>query len=606
MKGNGNRMTHLCMAHEQHSLTARHRQSPVSRRSFFAMILILSSFAHTDAIVAANFRQAARGRPLSSLATRFAASLPCRQNVIVSLMQEEGQTQELPTQDPLMQPDRWQDLALRERFPRLQNLSFAILAKRTVEEAELAIKLEREFQNDASILQDIDFSTLSARLEQDLNRTDAQLRGTGILTDDELDALQAQQRRAVELLGRLAPKYRNVTTSGAVAEAVPKIRRVIVRARELPLTVELPTDKIVGPEGFDVQLVLKESKNLAVAAKEVWQRLNGVSPTKEEELSALQKESAALLSLRAEATKLRNGIRLVQRQKELKASYLIRSDSEDLLEETLRADVSIAKLQKELSLKAARLELERIFITLESELSSNSALVPELLPAVKQYGKMEDSLINMVQVLQQGRLSAIDQDALNTLERDIAQQLLLLGLQDQNTDGISAKRMREELEVNLKRLQQGLQFYGRGIQLLGQDVQLLINMLTRAITKGYTLRNREVKLLRRIAKDLLTIVPFVIILIIPLTPLGHVLVFSFIQRFFPDFFPSQFTEGRQNIMSMYSSITTPGAADLQMGSVIAAQSASTSEASAEVKDEGAPEEPQAAAKADAGSTASPP
>ena len=33
------------------------------------------------------------------------------------------------------------------------------------------------------------------------------------------------------------------------------------------------------------------------------------------------------------------------------------------------------------------------------------------------------------------------------------------------------------------------------------------------------------------------------------------LVFSFIQRFFPDFFPSQFTESRQNIMSMYSSIT---------------------------------------------------
>lgn len=66
------------------------------------------------------------------------------------------------------------------------------------------------------------------------------------------------------------------------------------------------------------------------------------------------------------------------------------------------------------------------------------------------------------------------------------------------------------------------------------------------------------KLLRRIAKDLLTIVPFVVILIIPLTPLGHVLVFSFIQRFFPDFFPSQFTESRQNIMSMYSSITSPG------------------------------------------------
>jgi len=267
-----------------------------------------------------------------------------------------------------------------------------------------------------------------------------------------------------------------------------------------------------------------------------------------------------LLSLRAEATKLRSGIKLVQRQKERKASILIRSDSEDLLEETLRADVSIAKLQKELSLKAARLELERIFITLESELSSNSALVPELLPAVEQYGQMEESLLQMVKVVQQGLHSAIEQETLSLLERDIAQQLLLLGLQDQNTEGLSARRLREELEVNLKRAQQGLQFYGNGLELLGQDLQLLVSMLTRAITKGYTLRNREVRLLRRIAKDLACVVPFVIILIIPLTPLGHVLVFSFIQRFFPDFFPSQFTESRQNIMSMYSSITTPAVA----------------------------------------------
>ena len=54
-------------------------------------------------------------------------------------------------------------------------------------------------------------------------------------------------------------------------------------------------------------------------------------------------------------------------------------------------------------------------------------------------------------------------------------------------------------------------------------------MLTRAVGQGYTLRNREVKLLRRIAKDVFTLVPFVIILIIPLSPLGHVLVFGFIQ-----------------------------------------------------------------------------
>ena len=53
----------------------------------------------------------------------------------------------------MLELDRWQDLALRERYPRLQNLSSAILVRRTIEEAELAIKLESEFKTDPSILQ---------------------------------------------------------------------------------------------------------------------------------------------------------------------------------------------------------------------------------------------------------------------------------------------------------------------------------------------------------------------------------------------------------------------------------------------------------------------
>lgn len=44
-----------------------------------------------------------------------------------------------------------------------------------------------------------------------------------------------------------------------------------------------------------------------------------------------------------------------------------------------------------------------------------------------------------------------------------------------------------------------------------------------------------------------------IILIIPLTPVGHVFVFGAIQRFYPDFFPSMFTERRQNLLQLYES-----------------------------------------------------
>jgi len=64
----------------------------------------------------------------------------------------------------------------------------------------------------------------------------------------------------------------------------------------------------------------------------------------------------------------------------------------------------------------------------------------------------------------------------------------------------------------------------------------------------------QVTALRRTARDLLTFIPFIIILIVPITPLGHVLVFGFIQRYFPGFFPSQFTNRRQEIMARYEEL----------------------------------------------------
>jgi predicted DNA-binding protein YlxM (UPF0122 family) len=58
---------------------------------------------------------------------------------------------------------------------------------------------------------------------------------------------------------------------------------------------------------------------------------------------------------------------------------------------------------------------------------------------------------------------------------------------------------------------------------------------------------------RRTFKDFVTFIPVIIILIIPLSPVGHVLVFGAIQRVFPDFFPSCFTERRQNLLQLYES-----------------------------------------------------
>jgi hypothetical protein len=104
----------------------------------------------------------------------------------------------------------------------------------------------------------------------------------------------------------------------------------------------------------------------------------------------------------------------------------------------------------------------------------------------------------------------------------------------------------------------GLEFYSRGTKLFGDDLRYATALCVKAV-QGSTLSPREARTLRRTAKDTLTLIPVTIILIIPLTPVGHVLVFSFIQRIFPDFFPSTFTERRQNLMKLYEAISDGGA-----------------------------------------------
>merc|ERR1711865_1221569 len=100
-------------------------------------------------------------------------------------------------------------------------------------------------------------------------------------------------------------------------------------------------------------------------------------------------------------------------------------------------------------------------------------------------------------------------------------------------------------------------FYGKGIQLFWNDMVFSFSLIGRAL-QGYTLKPREVQNLRRSFKDLITFIPFMIILICPLSPIGHVFVFGAIQRFFPDFFPSCFTERRQNLLSLYETAEFSG------------------------------------------------
>lgn len=157
----------------------------------------------------------------------------------------------------------------------------------------------------------------------------------------------------------------------------------------------------------------------------------------------------------------------------------------------------------------------------------------------------------------------LDIEELRVLQDDIADFATRLGLEvdgnERKSFGNVLQRWAGQARKGVEKLRTGVAFYVTGVQLLWQDIQYAASLFSKAAFSNYTLRPREVATLQRTFKDLLTFVPFLIILIIPLTPVGHVMVFSFIQKFFPDFFPSTFTERRQNVVKIYRDIVPESA-----------------------------------------------
>jgi len=157
--------------------------------------------------------------------------------------------------------------------------------------------------------------------------------------------------------------------------------------------------------------------------------------------------------------------------------------------------------------------------------------------------------------------SVLDPEELRLLEADVSEFATRVGLEvDRDEGGVIAgvQRWIGQLEKTIDKAKTGVSFYTLGAQMLWQDIQYASSLFSKAAFSAYTLKPLEVRTLQRTVKDIVTLVPFLIILIIPMTPVGHVLVFSFIQKFFPDFFPSTFTERRQNVLKIYKGIV-PGA-----------------------------------------------
>jgi len=154
-----------------------------------------------------------------------------------------------------------------------------------------------------------------------------------------------------------------------------------------------------------------------------------------------------------------------------------------------------------------------------------------------------------------GGPGTLDQ-VLATLAVEIPDLRQRVGVPDQvvfGGQGFSLTKARLQAREAWDKVREAVTFMARGVKLLGSDVGNAGRLFGKAAMGG-TLKPREVSAMRRTFRDILTFIPFTIILIIPLSPLGHVLVFGFIQQYFPQLYPSCFTVKRQEVMVRYEEL----------------------------------------------------
>lgn len=217
-----------------------------------------------------------------------------------------------------------------------------------------------------------------------------------------------------------------------------------------------------------------------------------------------------------------------------------------------RSAEGLQVLEQRVSFQNLVYELERIYTYLLTELMNptTKGYIPlQDRLNVAEYGLLESQVescsrdLNSKGVLDADILAVVAEQ-MTDFKRRLGIDYYVAGL---TYDREAITRWLNDLYLSAKVV---FMFYVKGTRLFWNDIVYCVSLIGRA-AQGVTLKPREVRTIRRTFKDVITFIPVLIIWIIPITPLGHALVFGAIQRFYPEFFPSPYTEQRQNLLQLY-------------------------------------------------------
>lgn len=336
-------------------------------------------------------------------------------------------------------------------------------------------------------------------------------------------------------------------------------------ASDVGAGIEESVAKYVRDDGtIDVDALRAYVADWLDNAEMTWKRLNGRVPTENDNNlanGAVVVPSANLqvrdtdkeFRLREEIGDLENKLITSSKQREA----VLRN--EDQLGKLIRAkeirlmDDAVCALRRTLAVRVLQLEVEKIFVSLADEIeNSEYDIMMDQRMLVAEFGDLDERLSTLDLFVDENEPLLIEDDTVGELAADIQDLKSRLGIDDPLYSSVTLNwvQLRQFFVSSARKTRAGAEFYSRGIRLFAGDVRFALRLIQRAIT-GYTPSPREVRTLRRTGKDLLTLIPFTIVLIAPLTPVGHVLIFSLLQRYWPEFFPSTFSERRQTLMKRH-------------------------------------------------------
>eukprot|EP00803_Ostreobium_quekettii_P011549 evm.model.scf_418.7 EVM.evm.TU.scf_418.7 scf_418:40146-45032(+) len=338
------------------------------------------------------------------------------------------------------------------------------------------------------------------------------------------------------------------------------------------------TKKIMEVRELPVEQIFESFKEAAEYSKGLWDRLNGAGlatagtprlplelpipkSTKEECMNIIAQLSLDLEDLEKELQEASKN-----RESKLRSAGL--QERTQLAFQLRMMDDQVLQLTRMLAVKSLQLQMEYVYASLEEEaldyveedkgsgVLGGQAATAALSVLVVEFSLLDERLAQVVETLAKTPNAPVREDNLQGLVEDVMDLCGLLGISVEAVLGssrLSWQKVGLQVQGAAAKVEEGLKFFARGARLLGSDLASSGLLFSRAAL-GSTLKPREVAELRRTARDILTLVPFGIILIAPLTPVGHVLVFGFLQRYFPGIFPSQFTSRRQDLITRYDAL----------------------------------------------------